>query len=130
MALTRSQGAPFESLKPELWWPMGAQSVRCEHTTVARLPRSRLRRVSNPEDAGRRFDELGETIMPYGGCGQTLTVGTARLTDVHWGTEPGIGAVLYPTVPDQGLRRGVAIGQDGLPLKVTVWCRSATFLGR
>lgn len=32
--------------------------------------------VSSPEDAGRRFDELVETIMPHGGCGQTLTVGT------------------------------------------------------
>lgn len=28
------------------------------------------------EDAGRRFVEQIETIMPHGGCGQTLTVGT------------------------------------------------------
>lgn len=31
--------------------------------------------VTTPEDAGRRFDEQTETIMPHGGCGQTLTIG-------------------------------------------------------
>lgn len=32
--------------------------------------------VTSPEEAGHRFDEQTETIMPHGGCGQTLTVGT------------------------------------------------------
>ncbi|MFJ8582805.1 Imm1 family immunity protein [Micromonospora sp. NPDC093277] len=32
--------------------------------------------LTSPEDAARRFDEQIETIMPHGGCGQTLTVGT------------------------------------------------------
>ncbi|MER7471701.1 Imm1 family immunity protein [Micromonospora sp. NPDC000018] len=32
--------------------------------------------LTNAEEAGRRFDELIESIMPHGGCGQTLTVGT------------------------------------------------------
>jgi hypothetical protein len=32
--------------------------------------------LANAEEAGRRFDEQIESIMPHGGCGQTLTVGT------------------------------------------------------
>ncbi|OWV00241.1 hypothetical protein B5D80_28110 [Micromonospora wenchangensis] len=32
--------------------------------------------LADAEDAGRRFDEQIETIMPHGGCGQTLTIGT------------------------------------------------------
>lgn len=32
--------------------------------------------LTGPEEAGRRFDEQIETIMPHGGCGQTLTIGT------------------------------------------------------
>jgi hypothetical protein len=33
--------------------------------------------LSSPEGAGRRFDEQIETIMPHGGCGQTITIGPA-----------------------------------------------------
>ncbi|WP_036378384.1 Imm1 family immunity protein [Micromonospora sp. ATCC 39149] len=33
--------------------------------------------LTNPQEAGRRFDEQIEAIMPHGGCGQTLTIGTA-----------------------------------------------------
>ncbi|MFJ8691253.1 hypothetical protein [Micromonospora wenchangensis] len=32
--------------------------------------------LTDAEDAGRRFDEQVETIMPHGGGGQTLTIGT------------------------------------------------------
>jgi hypothetical protein len=32
--------------------------------------------LTSVHDAGRRFDEQVETIMPHGGCGQTITVGT------------------------------------------------------
>lgn len=32
--------------------------------------------VTNAQEAGRRFDEQIETIMPHGGCGQTITIGT------------------------------------------------------
>ncbi|MEV7232222.1 Imm1 family immunity protein [Polymorphospora sp. NPDC051019] len=31
--------------------------------------------LTDPEQAGRRFDEQIETIMPHGGCGQTITIG-------------------------------------------------------
>ncbi|MBO4204778.1 Imm1 family immunity protein [Micromonospora echinofusca] len=33
--------------------------------------------LSSPDEAGRRFDEQIETIMPHGGCGQTMTIGPA-----------------------------------------------------
>jgi hypothetical protein len=32
--------------------------------------------LTNAQEAGRRFDEQIETIMPHGGCGQTITIGT------------------------------------------------------
>lgn len=32
--------------------------------------------VTSPEEAGHRFDEQIETIMPHEGCGQTFTIGT------------------------------------------------------
>ncbi|MFB6396486.1 Imm1 family immunity protein [Polymorphospora lycopeni] len=31
--------------------------------------------LTDPEQAGRRFDEQIETIMPHGGCGQRITIG-------------------------------------------------------
>ncbi|TDB70385.1 Imm1 family immunity protein [Micromonospora sp. KC721] len=33
--------------------------------------------LTSPQEAGRRFDEQIEAIMPYSGCGQSLTIGTA-----------------------------------------------------
>ncbi|WP_428962261.1 Imm1 family immunity protein [Micromonospora fluostatini] len=33
--------------------------------------------LPDPEEAGRRFDEQVEAVMPHGGCGQTLTIGPA-----------------------------------------------------
>ncbi|MFY1700220.1 hypothetical protein ACN28G_00405 [Micromonospora sp. WMMA1923] len=33
--------------------------------------------LSDPEEAGRRFDEQVRAVMPHGGRGQTLTVGPA-----------------------------------------------------
>lgn len=38
---------------------------------------------ADTEDAGRRFDEQVETIMPHGGCGQTLTIGTRDQPDLR-----------------------------------------------
>ncbi|MDG4828023.1 Imm1 family immunity protein [Solwaraspora sp. WMMD1047] len=32
--------------------------------------------LTDVQDAGRRFDGQIDTIMPHGGCGQTLTIGT------------------------------------------------------
>jgi hypothetical protein len=32
--------------------------------------------LANDQDAGGRFDEQVETIMPHGGYGQTITIGT------------------------------------------------------
>ncbi|WBB91540.1 Imm1 family immunity protein [Verrucosispora sp. WMMC514] len=32
--------------------------------------------ATSPDDAGHWFDEQTQTIMPHGGCGQTLTIGT------------------------------------------------------
>ncbi|KXK62665.1 hypothetical protein AWW66_07000 [Micromonospora rosaria] len=31
--------------------------------------------LPDPQEAGRRFDEQVEAVMPHGGCGQTLTIG-------------------------------------------------------
>ncbi|MFG1889135.1 Imm1 family immunity protein [Micromonospora sp. NPDC049051] len=33
--------------------------------------------LASPDEAGRRFDEQIEAIMPHGGCGQTVTIGPA-----------------------------------------------------
>ncbi|MFB6398353.1 hypothetical protein [Polymorphospora lycopeni] len=33
--------------------------------------------LTSADEAGRRFDEQIETIMPHGGCGQTITIGPA-----------------------------------------------------
>ncbi|MFI6162998.1 Imm1 family immunity protein [Micromonospora haikouensis] len=33
--------------------------------------------LSSADEAGLRFDEQIETIMPHGGCGQTMTIGPA-----------------------------------------------------
>ncbi|WP_434739296.1 hypothetical protein [Micromonospora sp. SH-82] len=75
------------------------------------------------EEAGRRFDEQIEAIMPHGGCGQTLTVGpvgqpTLRIDidvdadraaarwlpdDTHaTALEPTVGITVYES-PDRGL---------------------------
>ncbi|MGC5054601.1 Imm1 family immunity protein [Micromonospora sp. DT48] len=32
--------------------------------------------MTSPDDAGHWFDEQTQTVMPHGGCGQTLTIGT------------------------------------------------------
>ncbi|MEU7171468.1 MULTISPECIES: Imm1 family immunity protein [Micromonospora] len=34
--------------------------------------------LGSPDEAGHRFDEQVETIMPHGGCGQTMTIGPAE----------------------------------------------------
>lgn len=44
--------------------------------TLLRDYHGHVYKVTSPEDAGHRFDEQTETIMPHGGCGQTLTIGT------------------------------------------------------
>ncbi|MEH0972804.1 hypothetical protein V6U77_16930 [Micromonospora sp. CPCC 205546] len=33
--------------------------------------------LASADEAGRRFDEQIEAIMPHGGCGQTMTIGPA-----------------------------------------------------
>ncbi|MBM7078340.1 Imm1 family immunity protein [Micromonospora humida] len=68
--------------------------------------------LADAEDAGRRFDEQIETIMPHGGCGQTLTVGThdqpalrididinADRAAVHWLPDGSYAAEIQPDVP-------------------------------
>ncbi|MBO4161428.1 Imm1 family immunity protein [Micromonospora antibiotica] len=68
--------------------------------------------LTDAEDAGRRFDAQIETIMPHGGCGQTLTIGThdqpalridididADRAAVRWLPDGSYAAELQPDVP-------------------------------
>lgn len=68
--------------------------------------------LTSAEDAGCRFDEQVETIMPHGGCGQTLTIGTldqpvlrididvdADRAALRWLPEGSYAADLDPDVP-------------------------------
>ncbi|MBQ1022866.1 Imm1 family immunity protein [Micromonospora sp. C95] len=58
--------------------------------------------LTNPQEAGRRFDEQIETIMPHGGCGQTITIGTGDLPVLRVDIDVDAGRAAVRWLPDGG----------------------------